>query len=107
MSGAIIITYEESGTVDTASRHRHNGYSSGFSTRAGQWTTTAGRPAPPRRVHGRRDPACPDRAGSTHLLAANLAVLPARPGNSAPDAETTYAHRDRRAIFHTLVAANL
>ena len=36
MSGAIIITYEESGT-DTGSRHRHNGYSSGFSPARDQW----------------------------------------------------------------------
>ncbi len=34
MSGAII-TYEESGTV-TRRRHRHNGYSSGFTTAVGQ-----------------------------------------------------------------------
>lgn len=45
--------------------------------------------------------------GSTHLLAANLAVLPARSCSSASDSETTYAHRDRRATFHTLVAAHL
>lgn len=35
MSGAII-TYEESGT-DTRRRHRHNGYSSGFSPSREQW----------------------------------------------------------------------
>jgi hypothetical protein len=37
MSGAIIITYEESGTDDTGSRHRHKGYSSGFSPARDQW----------------------------------------------------------------------
>jgi hypothetical protein len=35
MPGAII-TYEETGT-DTGSRHRYNGYSSGFSPSRGQW----------------------------------------------------------------------
>lgn len=35
MSGAII-TYEEFGT-DTRRRHRHNGYSSGFSPTRDQW----------------------------------------------------------------------
>jgi hypothetical protein len=35
MYGAII-TYEESGT-DTGRRHRHNGYSSGFSPARSQW----------------------------------------------------------------------
>ena len=35
MSGAII-TYEEFGT-DTRRRHRHNGYSSGFSPSRDQW----------------------------------------------------------------------
>jgi hypothetical protein len=105
MSGAII-TYEESGT-DTGSRHRHNGYSSGFSPALDQGADHGWETGPASAIHGRRDRAGPDGRRSTHLLAADLAVLPVRPGTSASDAETTYVNRDRRATFYTLVAAHL